>query len=208
MLTKALQFLWSQLCQKDFYLPSSNVLPKMLSLKSTAVIPQASYEFSLIYSSWGFLFFFLGDGGQKCVFLQTCNIRPRAPQRKITSTPSEPVKSVFGRSVNDLVFITQKRWQFPPNTPGAALGALTLKNITHLLVQVGLQDPFFSPPARLLFVWFCLFAATCLFALNLGLLYSESCANTEGAWVIQWSPWREKGAPSWLPQSAAYSLTW
>lgn len=69
MLTKALQFLWSQLCQKDFYLPSSNVLSKMLSIKSTAVIPQASYEFSLIYSSWGFfLFFFLGMGGRSVCF--------------------------------------------------------------------------------------------------------------------------------------------
>lgn len=72
MLIKALQFLWSQLCQKDFYLPSSNVLPKMLSLKSTAVTPQASYEFSLIYSSWVFFIFLLrGWGGEVYVLAST-----------------------------------------------------------------------------------------------------------------------------------------
>lgn len=108
MLTKALQFLWSQLCQKDFYLPSSNVLPKMLSLKSTAVIPQASYEFSLIYSSCVFLFFFLGAGGEKCMLLQACNIRPRIPQRKATLASHEAAKSTFRHSANDLVFITQR----------------------------------------------------------------------------------------------------
>ena len=132
MLTKALQFLWSQLCQKDFYLPSSNVLPKMLSLKSTAVTPQASYEFSLIYSSWVFLFFFLGAGGEKCMFLQAHNIRPRIPQRKTTWSPRRPQSPHLG--TQQMTWFSSHREAIPTEYARSCSVSSHPHNIAYLLV--------------------------------------------------------------------------
>lgn len=74
---------------KRFSLPSSNVLPKMLSLKLTAVSPQASYGFSLIYSSWFFFLSLQRGMGEKCVFMQTNSIKAKDCFKKQQKKPNQ-----------------------------------------------------------------------------------------------------------------------
>lgn len=79
-----------------------------------------------------FLFFFLGAGGEKCMFLQAHNIRPRIPQRKTTLSPRRPQSPHLG--TQQMTWFSSHREAIPTEYARSCSVSSHPHNIAYLLV--------------------------------------------------------------------------